>query len=919
MTGNVYLRQWLILVAALLLLGGAVVWNLYNTHESIETDESERLALQAEIIEKNVVPQLLLANRVIDNIIKTLPQWQANKNGFNHGNLDLQLINDTLIGIRPIFVINAEGIVIASSNATMIGQNFKQREYLQLALKNPDPGIFHVSAPFKTVLDAYAINMFRAMRGSRGEFAGIVVVSAIPEYFTTLLDSVRYAEDMRVSLIHGDGKLFLIVPPRPDIEGINLGIPGTFFTRHMESGRQASRMTGRLINIGEERMVSLRTIHPESLTMDKPLVIHVNRDVERIFAEWRAAAYLQAEIFLILVFVTTLGLYMYQRKAVENQRLKLARETDREQTEINFHAILEASPVPLVVNDYQDNVLYLNAAFIRTFGYTLEDMPTLAQWWPKAYPDPAYRQWVVGAWEAYLKQDQEQQTQFVPFELNICSKDGTVRTVLAEVDPIVFAQSRSHLVSFYDITERKTAETAVLLSNNLLQATLDAIPDLLFEVDVEGRIYNYHAQRRDVLAAPPVAFLGKTFGDVLPPGPSQICLTAIREAAERGLSTGKEYSLTLPHGEFWFELSVAPMAQITDEDRHFVALARDVTERKRLRGQLLAFLENSAVVAYIVDENNRYTFISDNYSRTFALPRERIVGKTNHEIWPPEIADVYERNSQQVRAKGGVVEAIEPGPMGDGSWWLSNKFVFQDAQGKSMLGGLSVNISNRVREEQLRIEKERAHRITLVREVHHRIKNNLQSVAGLLRRELGKFAESQPRLETAISQVNVIAVIHGLQGVESREATRLHEVVRSICKSVAEVRQCYIELLEPAIDAINATIHRIEINQEEAVSVALVLNELILNAVKHSPEGSVPQVSMSAEGNTARIVISNVTKDTPAFDIKSGAGISTGLSLVRSLLPEQGAQLTYATDPQGRLTVTLVLAAPVIVFDMPTE
>jgi hypothetical protein len=55
----------------------------------------------------------------------------------------------------------------------------------------------------------------------------------------------------------------------------------------------------------------------------------------------------------------------------------------------------------------------------------------------------------------------------------------------------------------------------------------------------------------------------------------------------------------------------------------------------------------------------------------------------------------------------------------------------------------------------------------------------------------------------------------------------------------------------------------------------------------------------------------------PSFDINSGLGISMGLSLVRSLLPEQGAQLTYVTDPQGRLVATLVLVPPVIASDVP--
>ncbi len=110
------------------------------------------------------------------------------------------------------------------------------QDYFQTALKNPDPGKFHLSAPFKSVLGHYAISMFRTIPGPRGEFGGIVIVSAVPEFFTTLLDSVRYAEDMRASLIHGDGRLFLIASPRPDIEGLNLGIPGTFFLAIWQAG-----------------------------------------------------------------------------------------------------------------------------------------------------------------------------------------------------------------------------------------------------------------------------------------------------------------------------------------------------------------------------------------------------------------------------------------------------------------------------------------------------------------------------------------------------------------------------------------------------------------------------------------------------------------------------------------------------------
>src|SRR3989338_6026875 len=101
------------------------------------------------------------------------------------------------------------------------------------------------------------------------------------------------------------------------------------------------------------------------------------------------------------------------------------------------------------------------------------------------------------------------------------------------------------------------AEEELQESKNRLQATLDAIPDLLFEVGLNGRIYDYHSPRTELLAAPPEVFLGKKFSDVLPPDVSDVCMSALLEAHEKGSSIGKQYELQLAPGKLWFELSVS--------------------------------------------------------------------------------------------------------------------------------------------------------------------------------------------------------------------------------------------------------------------------------------------------------------------------------------------------------------------------
>ncbi len=127
----------------------------------------------------------------------------------------------------------------------------------------------------------------------------------------------------------------------------------------------------------------------------------------------------------------------------------------------------------------------------------------------------------------------------------------------------------------------KRSDETINVMNNQLQATLNALPDLLFEVDSEGRIFSYHSHRYDLLAAPPEAFIGKRFADVLPPEAADACQRAIDEAAEKGVSYGVTSRLSLPQGEHWFELSVAPVHADAKTSQRFIMISRDITERAR--------------------------------------------------------------------------------------------------------------------------------------------------------------------------------------------------------------------------------------------------------------------------------------------------------------------------------------------------
>jgi diguanylate cyclase (GGDEF)-like protein len=117
-------------------------------------------------------------------------------------------------------------------------------------------------------------------------------------------------------------------------------------------------------------------------------------------------------------------------------------------------------------------------------------------------------------------------------------------------------------------------------SQNQLKATLDAIPDVLLEIGLDGTFYDYHAPRSDTEFPAAEFFLGKRVDDVLGDAAARVVMTALDEANRLGHSQGQEFALPTPRGDLWFEISLTRKADPTQAQPRFIVLSRNVTQRK---------------------------------------------------------------------------------------------------------------------------------------------------------------------------------------------------------------------------------------------------------------------------------------------------------------------------------------------------
>lgn len=163
------------------------------------------------------------------------------------------------------------------------------------------------------------------------------------------------------------------------------------------------------------------------------------------------------------------------------------------------------------------------------------------------------------------------------------------------------------------------------------RSTLQALPDLLFELDSAGRYLQVHAHHHEKLSALPHALLGKTVTEVMPAAQAQQVLAALRQAQQQGSAMGALIELPVLDGSHaWFELSVSRKACAPGQNDRFLLISRDVTQRQKdqetLR-KLSVAVEQSPVTIVITDLQARIEYVNQAFTRSSGYTEQEALGQ----------------------------------------------------------------------------------------------------------------------------------------------------------------------------------------------------------------------------------------------------------------------------------------------------
>ena len=144
---------------------------------------------------------------------------------------------------------------------------------------------------------------------------------------------------------------------------------------------------------------------------------------------------------------------------------RVAAEQALRESEARFRRIIEQSPISMAIVNMDGTIEFINRKAIDTFGYRPADIPDMAAWWVKAYPDEIYRTMVVAQWTGLVTVAIAENREIEAREYQVTCKDGSIKTMSIFGVPV----ADKVFVMFDDITDRKRAENAIRQLNETLE------------------------------------------------------------------------------------------------------------------------------------------------------------------------------------------------------------------------------------------------------------------------------------------------------------------------------------------------------------------------------------------------------------------------------------------------------------------
>lgn len=473
--------------------------------------------------------------------------------------------------------------------------------------------------------------------------------------------------------------------------------------------------------------------------------------------------------------------------------------------------------------------------------------------------------------------------------------DGEVVGSVTSVSDITAKeQARQKLKEFNQLLDSITA--------NVSEAILRSTPDdgLIFVNDAFVEMFGYDS-KEEVFEQPPRTFYAED-------RKREVLMTKL---TENGQFKNEEVLFKRKDGSTFWGLESNTLVEYGNQI-YIDAVINDITERKKAEEELRlseekyrTILDNIEDGYFETDLAGNFTFVNDSLCKILGYPGEDLIGMNNREY-------MDEGNARKVfEAFNRVYETGEPekgynwviiNRTGEKRYVEASVTLKRDSDGEPAgFRGIARDITRRKRQEH-QIRASLKEKEALLSEIHHRVKNNLAVISGLLYLQTDKTDDPAARqlLEQSQNRINSMALIHEmLYDNQSFSSVDPGEYIRQLVEHISNNLHQKNQDIEVQIET-----GEIELDMNTAVPCALIINELMTNSYKYAFKGRdsgriVVRFLRDKEGGYLLEIADNGVGLPADFEIKQKSEQSLGLFLVDTLVQQIGGTIEISSGSGG--------------------